>query len=231
MTGKYFKGPIIAAAMLAFASAACLMMKYPEPGQPVRATEGEALAFGRIAVIDRDHEIEPWRSDLGDALFAGEKPEIKLSLFLIEANRRAIYVRIEPDGSFFWVLPTGTYLLYHSHVDRQPANEPLAAFQITPGAHALYLGTMTMPIESNENRTTGKQDYEVADIQITDELERAQQGLVGRYPDLVGSTARKLMIYDPSLRDLFQDYSKRECEKILNQHGIYLLGPDVMRKN
>jgi len=217
--------------MLAIASAACLTMKYPEPGQPVRTSEGEALAFGRIMVIDRDHEIEPWNSALRDALFAGEKPEIRLSLFLIESNRRAIYVRIEPDGSFFWILPRGTYLLYHSRIDQQPPNEPLAAFQVPPEAHAVYLGTMTMHIESNENGTTGKQDYEVANTQITDELERAQQGLVGRFPDPIGSTARKLMIDDPSLRNLFQDYSKRECEKKLNQHGIYLLGPGVMQKN
>lgn len=231
MTGKCFKGPIIAVTMLLFASAACLTMKYPEPGQPVRTSEGEALAFGRIAVIDRDHELEPWNSDLREALFAGEKPEIRLSLFLIESNRRAIYVRVEPDGSFFWVLPRGTYLLYHSRVDRRPPNEPLAAFQIAPGARAVYLGTMTMHIESNENRTTGKQDYEVENIQITDELGRAQQGLVGRHPDLVGPAAGKLMISDPLLRNLFQDYSERECEKILNQHGIYLLGPGVLQKN
>jgi len=229
MPRAYDKGPIIATALL-LASVACLRVVYPEPGRPIRTAEGEVLAFGRIAVIDRDHEIEPWKSDLRDALFTGEKPEIKLSLFLIEANRRAIYVRIEPEGSFFWVLPAGTYLLYHSRVDRQPPNEPLAAFQITAEAHALYLGTMTMDIESNENRSTGKQDYEVMAVRITDELEQAKQVLEGRYPEPGRPAARKLMISDPSLRSLFQDYSKRTCERILEQHGLHLLGPGSVQR-
>jgi hypothetical protein len=217
--------------LLALAAAACLQVRYPEPRRPVGTAEGAALAIGRIAVIDREYEIEPWNHDLREGLFAAEKPVIRLSLFHIEANRRAIDVRVEPDGSFFWILPPGTYLIYHSRVDRQPPNKPLAAFQIPPAARAVYLGTMEMHIESNYNKQTGRQDYDLVDIGIKDEFERAKQGLAWRHPDFAAQPERKLMITDPSLRDLFQDYSKRGCEKVLNQHGLQLLGTGAMQKN
>ncbi len=231
MTRRY-KELIIALAVLSLTSA-CLRVKYPEPGRPVGTSEGEALAFGRIAVIDRGHEIEPWRSDLQDALFAAEKPEIKLSLFLVESNRRAIYVRVESDGSFYWVLPPGTYLLYHSPAPagRQPSNEPLAAFQVPPKARTVYVGTMAMHIESTYKKDTDRQDYEVTTVEIGDEYETARQMLAGRYPDLSGPSERRLMIHDPELRDLFRDYSKSRCEKVLNRNGISLLGQGAAQNN
>ena len=231
MARRHDKRAIIVLAILAISSAGCFQIRYPEPGRPVAVAEGKSLAFGRIAVIDRDHEIEPWRSELREALFAGEKPEIRLSLFFVESDRRAIYVRIEPDGSFFWVLPAGTYLLYHSLVDRQLPNETIAAFQVPSGAHAVYLGAMTMRIESGRNRETGKLDYDVTAISIGSEFERAKHVLAARYPGLAGPIVQKLMITDPSLEGLFRDYSQKECERILDRHGLRLLDQAAKRKN
>jgi hypothetical protein len=58
-------------------------------------------------------------------------------------------------------------------------NRPLVAFQIPLGEHAVYLGAMTLHIESRYNRDRGKQDYEVRVIEISDEFERAKQALAG----------------------------------------------------
>jgi hypothetical protein len=230
MKGSYDR-TIIAVSLLALAAAACLQVRYPEPGRPVGTAEGAALAFGRIAVFDRGYEIELWNSDLRADLFAPEKPVIRLSLFHIEANRRAIDVRVEPDGSFFWILPTGTYLIYHSRVDRQPPNEPLSAFQVPSAMRAVYVGTLEMHIESDYIKETGRQDYDLVDIGVKDEFERAKQGLAARYPDIIAQPERKPMITDPLLRDLFRDYSKRACEKVLHQHGLQLLGTGAVQKN
>jgi hypothetical protein len=218
-------------ALLSLVLSACLHVKYPNPGQPVKTAESEALVFGSIIVMDRGYKIEPWSFNLTEAFFAGEKPEIRLSIFRIESNQRSIYARIDSDGSFYWIVPSVTYLIYHSRIDQQPVNEPLAAFQVPNDAQAVYLGTMTMHIESNYNTGSGKQDYEVTTIQIEDEFDRAKQSLIGRHPDFTGTIVKHLLIYDPSLQELFQDYSKRECEKMLNRHGLYLLNPDARQKN
>ncbi len=231
MSNRGGRGPIIAASMLVLAAVACFPVRYPEQGRPVAAAEGEALAFGRIVVIDRGREIEPWNPDVPGLLAAEETPAVRLSLFRVERDRRSTDARIGPDGSFFWILRPGTYLLYHSQVDQQPPNEPLAAFQIPAGAHAVYLGTMTMHIDSNYDRTAGRQIYSITEIDISDDLERAMQVLAAAYPGSRLSPERKLMISDPSLQSLFRNYSRKACEAILSRHGLKLLGPEAVKGN
>jgi hypothetical protein len=209
---------------------ACLHVKYPSPGEPIDTEENEALVFGKVKVIDRGYEINPWSFDLVEALSSVEKPEIKLSLFLIEANQRGIYVIIEPDGSFYWIVPRGTYLIYHSRIGQQPVNEPLAAFQVTDDAHAVYLGTMAMHIESSYNRESERQEYEVTNVRIEDEFDKANKGMIFRYPDFVGTMVKKLMVHDSELRSLFQDYSQRKCGKILSRHDLHLMMRDREQK-
>jgi hypothetical protein len=89
---------------------------------------------------------------------------------------------------------------------------------------------MAMHIESSYNRESERQEYEVTNVRIEDEFDETNKGMIYRYPDFVGAMVKKLMIHDPELRSLFQDYSQRKCGKILSRHDLHLMTRDRGQK-
>ena len=63
---------------------------------------------------------------------------------------------VTSDGSFFWVLPTGTYMLHQVHWfdnwDGPHRIDPSLAFYVPPGTNALCAGSLTIDIR-------GKRDF------------------------------------------------------------------------
>jgi hypothetical protein len=198
-------------------------LKYPRPGEVIELTETDGLVFGKIKVIDNGYEITPWKLDIMELFL--EEPDIKLSIFRIESKQRGAFVKIEQDGDFYWIIPRGTYLLYHTRVDQLlSANEPITAFQVPFDSDIIYLGTLTMYIESSYDSDSHKQEYSVETIKILDDFGEAKQDLINRYPDSSKKTISKhLMVYEPAIRNLFWNYSRSECEKVLSHHGLHLL--------
>jgi len=221
--GPRFGAAAAASVVPLLAFLGCMTVKYPRTGDVLAPGADEALVFGRVRVIDCGAEITPWNDEFWEMLSPYQEPAILLSVFHVERGKRGILPRLEPDGRFSWIIPRGTYLLYHTRPESPVPNEPLAAFQVPPGPAAVYLGVLTMQIESEPDSETGEPRYSLAAVEVADEFPIARDLLLARYRVAGEDIARSPMVCDPALRTLFEDYSRRRCEEILNAHGIRLL--------
>jgi len=193
-------------------------MRVPAPGAPVQVAPGEAAVFGRIRVFDREDEITPWQRDLDEIVL--EDPIIRLALFEVESGRRHIDVPVSPDGRFEWIVPAGTYLLYHTPSVEPPYNEPLAAFQVSAGPDPVDLGELLVgisvdrPLFSNELAT-----YTLSNVDAAQGNADTAAAFEQLHPG-TSQIRQGTFIVDPELGRLFAHYSPEDAARILARHGV-----------
>lgn len=205
--------------------AACLSVRTPSAGAPVQLAAGEGVVFGRVRTFDRGHEITPWKREVFEIL--AEDPEVELALFHVESGRKRPDVPISSDGRFEWVLPAGTYLLYHTPSIDPPFNEPLAAFQVEPGPEATDLGELDLAISVDRPLSSSLATYTLLGTSARAGDDESAASFRRRHPG--SSDVRQVaFVVDPDLGALFSNWSREECARILARHGLRL-SPDGNR--
>ncbi len=208
-------------AALGLAAAACLAVRVPEAGEPLELAAGEGLVFGRVRVFEGAGELTPWELEGAELLLPD--PEIRLSLFAVESGRKRPDVPLRRDGGFEWIVPQGTYLLYHTPSVEPPLNEPLAAFQVRAGTDPVDLGELRLsvavarPLPWDEPVT-----YEVVGAEGSPGTAEAQRAFLARHAG-VRSVGAGIFVVDEDLGGLFDDWSRAACARVLARHGIDLL--------
>jgi hypothetical protein len=151
------------------------------------------------------------------------KPNVDLSIFWVEAGARGFSVTIEGDGHFYWIVPRGTYLIYHTYLDPLPNNEAFAAFQVPAQGDAVYAGNLIVHVESEYESSSEEIGFHVIEVEIEDAFEEELKIFHKRHPGLPVEVTKVLARYDPFFLNLFNDYDRYQCEKILNRNGLSLL--------
>ena len=208
------------AAALGLAAAGCLAVRVPEAGEPLELAADQGLVLGRVRVFEGAREFTPWRVE-GAELFLPD-PDIRLSLLAIEADRRRPDVPLRADGSFEWIVPEGTYLLYHTPSVVPPVNEPLAAFQVRAGTDPADLGELRLSVAVARPGGDELATYEIVGTSSGAGEAEAQRAFLARHPG-ARSVRPGLLVVDADLRGLFGDWSRAACARVLARHGVELL--------
>jgi hypothetical protein len=182
----------------------CVSIWTPQAGRPVVLQPGQALAFGRIRMVDAKNEnIEnsAFRFDPWDQPFFGTGPRMTLELRQNFPPGGAYEYKshptppIEADGSFFWILQAGDYellgnpRLYGSKNFAPAETVTLARFSLSPTGGTAYLGTLIIGIAFDlvdfaTAWRTGEAAYEIRSLRVVDERERELAKLRERFPAL-----------------------------------------------
>lgn len=180
---------------------ACMSIGTPRAGEPVAIQPGEALVFGRIRMLDAKNEhieYSPFWFDLWDQPFFGPGPRMTLELrqlyppggvFKYKANPAPA---IEKNGSFFWILSAGDYVLlgnprlYGSERFNQEETVMLASFRVPTSGGTIYLGTLIISICDLSYIVpawrTGEVEYAIRNCRVVDEREQELAQLHARFP-------------------------------------------------
>jgi len=198
-------------------SSGCLAVATPEKGAPARVSAGEGIVFGRVRAFELGLELTPWKRELAEIL--AEDPDIRLALLHVESGRKQPYVPISAEGRFEWILPAGTYLLYHTPSVDPPFNEALAAFQVAPGPEATDLGELALSISVGRPLTSSLATYTLSSVETSAGNAETADGFLRRHP---GSSPvrRGAFVVDPELGGLLTNWSREACARILARHGV-----------
>ena len=199
----------------------CLAVRTPEPDAPVRVAAGEGTVFGGVRVFDRGHEITPWKREHIEIL--AEDPVIRLALFHVESGRKRPDVPISKEGRFEWILPAGTYLLYHTPSIEPPFNEPLAAFQVTRESDPVDLGELHLAISVDRALTRRLATYTLSNVQASAGNTSSAAQFLRRHPG-TNRVRESAFVVDPELGGLFTNWSREACARILARHGMKIGG-------
>jgi hypothetical protein len=186
---------VIAAALCLLS--ACMSIGTPRAGETVAIQPGEALVFGRIRMVDaRNEHIEysPFWFDPWDQPFFATGPRMTLELRQLYPPGGAFEYKaypgpaIEKNGSFFWILSAGDYVLlgnprlYGSERFNQEETESLASFRIPASGGTIYLGTLIISIVYDLQWRTGEAEYAIRNCRVVDEREQELSQLRARFP-------------------------------------------------
>jgi len=205
---------VVAIAAAIFLLPACVSIGTPRAGEPVIIQPGEAFVFGRIRMLDAKNEhIEylPFSFDPWSQPFSGPGPRMTLELRQLHPAGKAIKYKanpapaIEENGSFFWVLSAGDYVLLGnprllgSERFNREESETLARFGVPATGGTVYLGTLIIRIvyelqDSGPAWGTGEVEYAIRDCSIVDEREQAISQLRARFPALPEPVITDLML-------------------------------------
>jgi len=75
-----------------------LSTKKVDPGKTVSLLENEEVVFGKIMFVEKG-ELNPWGVP------------VVPSLLHLESEKYSSNLLLENDGSFFWIVPRGTYII------------------------------------------------------------------------------------------------------------------------
>ncbi len=181
---------------------ACMSISIPRAGEPVAIQPGQALVFGRIRMLDAKNEhIEytPFWFDPWDQPFFGPGPRMTLELRQLYPPGGAFKYKaylapaIEKNGSFFWILSAGDYVLLGN--PRLPGSKrfsqeetgTLAHFRVPASGGTIYLGTLIISIVFDLQDTvsawrTGEAEYVIHNCHVMDEREQELSQLRARFP-------------------------------------------------
>lgn len=201
------------------ALAGCVGVRTPDAGKPLRLDAGEGVVFGRVRVFDRGIEIDPWTIEPKELW--SEDPVIRFALFQIESGRKYLDAPVKAGGRFEWILPAGTYLLYHTPTVVPPYNEPLAAFQVRADSEAVDLGELELLVSVDRPLSEELATYTVSGVESSPPTEQSTQAFVRNHPGTTNVRSGAWTV-DPALRELFEDWSKEACERVLARHGLHL---------
>lgn len=205
--------------LLFLALASCSQVGRVRRGAPVPDDPGATLVFGRVRILEGERSIVPPPSTVMEQVFGGDSPIVRLSLFQVETGRKWVFVPYDEKGNFEWMLPRGTYLVYHAIAGTPSVVEALAAFQAKPGVRALYAGTLRLDIDAHGG------EYSVNGVDTLDEFEGAWDHLLRHHPTEGLTAARSPMVTDPALTGVFTNWKKERCLAILARHGLHPLPP------
>ncbi len=211
MVGRRTRFPLFLPFLVVILLVACLPLRRPRAGGPITLRPGEALAFGRIRVLDaeKQHEFLPFSGDPLDHVLKPD-PIVTLELRRFEKPGGAVVYKtynapaVETDGSFCWILPAGDYLLaanprlYGSDRFDPGETRGLARFSIPVGGGAVYVGTLVIRIGDGlfnlENvAKAGETEYVVHDLQVLDDRERELAALRDRFKGVPEPVLTQLM--------------------------------------
>jgi hypothetical protein len=181
---------------------ACVSIGIPRAGEPVTIEPGEAFVFGRIRMLDatnEDIEYSPFWFDPWDQPFFGPGPRMTLELRRLYPPGGAFKYKaypapaIEKQGSFFWVLSAGDYMLLGnprllgSERFNQEETATLARFTVPASGGTIYLGTLIISIVYDLGSivpawSTGEAEYAIRSCRIADEREQELSQLRARFP-------------------------------------------------
>jgi hypothetical protein len=217
------RGSLAPACWAAALLAGCLAVQTPEPGAPVRVAAGDGIVFGRVRVFELGQELTPWQRELSEIL--AEDPVIRLALFHVDSGRKRPGVPISTNGRFEWILPLGTYLLYHTPSIEPPINEPLAAFQVTRGSDPADLGELRLAISVDRRLTSRLATYTLSSVATARGNGDTAAWFLRRHPG-TRSVRQSAFVVDPELGALFTNWSREACARILARHGMTMDRPD-----
>jgi len=193
----------------------CAAIKSVGPGTTVALAESEAIVFGKVIFIENHKEKIPYS--------AWTRPGPRMSFLHVESGKyidwgfAPVY---EKDGSFYWTMPTGTYIIPDIRFDYFIL--PQVAFQVPSGADAFYLGVLKIDVETKQI-IARHYVKEVNSITVEDEFDKAKEAFISRNPDFKGTIKKNLMIHDPSIPIDQRSYSQKQFLTILNAIGFGLL--------
>lgn len=198
-----------------FALSGCGTIRSVGPGTSVALTESEAIVFGKVIFIENHQEKIPYSM--------WTRPGPRMSFFHVESGKyidwgfAPVY---EKDGSFYWTMPTGTYIIPDIRFDYFVL--PQIAFQIPSGPDAIYLGVLRIDVKAKQIMA---RHYvkEVNSITVEDEFDKAKEAFISRNPDFKGTIKKNLMIHDPSIPIDRSSYTQKQLLSILNIIGFGLL--------
>lgn len=135
----------------------------------------EQIVFGRVKVMKDDEPKElSWWTGFKVYVVPDARPP--------EAVRVYEY-RVKGDGTFYWDLPPGGYLItefqWRSSLVRLVSRAILAHFVIPPEAsRPIYIGTLTIRVEGDRYRMAVEDEY----VQTLTRLQQQFRGLTGPVP-------------------------------------------------
>jgi hypothetical protein len=173
--------------------------------------------FGRVRVFELGHELTPWKREPTEIL--AEDPLIRLALFHVESERKRPDLPISAEGRFAWILPVGTYLLYHTPSIAPPFNEPLAAFQVTSGSDPVDLGELRLAISVGRPLSPELATYMLLNVEAFAGNAESTASFVQHHPG-TSSVRQSGFIVDSELGGLFTNWSRDACARILHRHGV-----------
>lgn len=206
-------------ALLLALLAGCMSVQVPRPGEAIHLDPDHVLVYGRMTVSDHGRPIVPRPSPIFEAISGVDDPRVRLSLFHVENGEKAVFPEVGDDGTFWWILPRGTYLVFHTPPGPLEHNEVLAAFQTPPDADGVCVGALVLDVQGDPG-TGGFVPYLVANVDTVDDCDAEQTALLARHPGFAGRLGKAVLVADTEFSSLFADYSRARCEKILARHAI-----------
>jgi hypothetical protein len=185
----------------------------------VSVAAGEGIVFGRVRVFELGREITPWDRELVEIL--AEDPGIQLALFHVESGRKRPNVPVAAEGRFEWILPAGTYLVYHTVPIEPPWNEPLAAFQVAPGPEPTDLGELVLAISVDRPLSESLATYTLSNAEARAGNAATAASFLRNHPGS-GAVRPSAFVVDDELGGLFTNWSQEACARVLARHGMHV---------
>jgi len=227
---KYFSGEgnmtlfkiLIACLSILIFGCGGMQVKHMNPSEPNALVSDERVVFGRVIFVTHSEEM-------GEVSF----PPCGLGLVHAETESRArssatIYSRrpwFENDGTFFWILPTGSYHIdalawgfkretLHPDPDPRKPEErqvisvkpnkppecgfvvsPHMVFNVSGESGALYIGSLVIDIDIKKE--DGIEVKNINSIAVRDEYDEALELMKSRYPSSTLTVEKRLMTSIP----------------------------------
>jgi hypothetical protein len=166
--------------------AGCADLKSLAPGKPCHPGLAEALVFGKIVIVENGRTIVPYN------LWTTRTVPI---LYRAQTRKQVAAVpQVQPDGSFYWLLPRGTYVI--EEIQFGYSLTPHIAFQVPATGQAFYLGNLTIAAETSWFL---RKNCANSQVSVRDEFDQARGELPTRIPNVPAAPEKKLMIYSPAI--------------------------------
>lgn len=166
------------------------------PDTSIASLNENILIFGRINWFENGEE---------------KKRSITFKTLRAEDMKQGT-IKVEKDGSYFALLPKGTYVV-HQLVWRDPWDGmhwlvPKLAFQVADGYQAYYLGTLVVDIKAKRDIIGGLW-LKGTTVALKDEENEAMEAFRNRYPGQEINVAKALMVHDRSIPGIEELENKR----------------------
>jgi hypothetical protein len=178
-------------------------VKRVDQGEPIEISEDEAVVFGRLVLVEDGVDTAPYR----------RYDEPIFGLLHVDSEKRVRGGAVEPDGSFYWIIPKGTYLVESVNYTKYQVF-PQAAFQIPEGASAYNIGTMEIDLIF-ARAPDGRRYAKKKEIRVADEFEKAEKNFHYRVPGFTGGVEKRVMVLDRRLPEDGLMRSREELSEIL----------------
>lgn len=178
------------------------LIKKAPPDTSISSVGKDVLIFGRISWFENGEE---------------KKRSITLKVMRAEDMKKGT-IKVEKDGSFFALLPKGTYVVHQldwwDPWDGPHWLVPKAAFRAADDQRAYYLGTLVVDIKAKRDMIGGLWVKGVG-VGIEDEENEAMEAFRKRYSDQEIKVANALMVHDRSIPRIEELENKRVLLDVL----------------